>query len=168
MARKKRFRLTPPDPSEDQFQHSIANLLDAILLADQVAWSHFPAGGYFLTPAARARLYRLGLKQGFPDLVICYSVGRVLWLEVKTATGVVSPAQRAMHLLLRRLGHHVVVVRKIEHVIAALLEYGVPFRCNSIAEGYIGTSISSDASGAAAERTQSSSSVGSSQPGAPP
>lgn len=148
MARKKRFRLTPPDPSEDQFQHSIVNLLDAILLADQVAWSHFPAGGYFLTPAARGRLYRLGLKQGFPDLVICYSMGRVLWLEVKTATGNVSPAQRAMHLLLRRLGHHVVVVRKIEHVIAALLEYGVPFRRNSIAEGYLGTHVASETQGA--------------------
>lgn len=129
MPRKKpAFKLTPPDPSEDQFQHAIANLLDSILPADQVAWSHFPAGGYFLSPAARARLYRLGLKRGFPDIVICYAPARILWLEVKTLTGVISPAQRATHLLLRQLGHTVAVVRRIEQVIAVLMEYQVPFR----------------------------------------
>lgn len=155
MPRKRAFKLTPPDPSEDQFQESIANLLDAILPGDQVAWSHFPAGGYFLSPAARARLYRLGLKRGFPDIIICYSQGRVLWLEVKTPTGVISPAQRSMHLLLRQLGHTVVVVRRIEHVIAALMEYHVPFRKARLVESYYAKAIDTGAAqGGAAESPQ--------------
>ena len=134
----KPLKLVYPDPSEDQLKHSIANLLDAILPEDQVLWSHFPAGGYELTPAARARLYRLGLKRGFPDILLCYSLGRILWLEVKTPTGVVSPAQRKVHLGLKKQGHNVVIVRRIEDVIKALMEYNVPFRRARLAESYHG------------------------------
>lgn len=136
--KRKPFKLTPPDPTEDQFQASIANLLDAILDEERVVWTHVPAGGYLLTPAARARLYRLGLKRGFSDIVICYSLGRTLWMEVKTPTGTLSPAQRLNHLRLGVLGHNVAVVRRIEEVIAALIEYNVPFRKARLAEGYHG------------------------------
>ena len=53
---RRAFKLTPPDPTEDQFQQSVANLLDAILDPQDAAYTHIPVGGYELSPAARARL----------------------------------------------------------------------------------------------------------------
>lgn len=156
MRKSKPFKLTPPDPSEDQFQKSVADLFDRILDENQVVWSHFPAGGYFLSKAARARLYRLGLKTGFPDIVICYSLGRTLWLECKTYKGVMSPAQRVKHLQLRLMGHQAVVVRCIEDVIAALIEHHVPFRKSSLDRSYHGAAetIPSTAQSEPAELSQ--------------
>lgn len=169
MPKKKPFKLVAPDPDEDQCQASIVSLFDRILPEDQVAWSHFPAGGYYLSPAARARLYRLGLKQGWPDLLICYEPCRSLWLEVKTRTGQLRPAQRSMHIRLRAMGHKVVVVRSIEDVIAALMEYGVPFRRARLAESYHGTAQShtSATSGGTTQPAQGNGSMGGASPQTP-
>lgn len=134
----KRFTLNG-DPDEDQIQKSIADLLDWIL-PEEVAWSHFPAGGYLLSKAAQARLYRLGLKRGFPDLMICYPPKRTLWLEVKAPRGVLSKAQKARHAQLQALGHVVVVVRSVDDALQALWTYGVPIRRARIAEGFLGKS----------------------------
>lgn len=123
------------EPDEDQLHKSIADLLDWVLTED-VVWSHFPAGGYELGPAARGRLWRLGLKQGFPDLVICYAPLKTLWLEVKTRFGVTSRAQKRKHEQLRAIGHPVVVVRSVEDVLAALETFGVPYRKVRLAEAY--------------------------------
>ena len=135
----KPLKLTYPDPSEDQLQASIVNLLHAILIPDMVRWTHIAHGGYELTKPARGRLTRLGLQRGFPDLVLCYSPGRTLWMEVKTPTGHLSPAQRMNHIALRMLGHQVVIVRRIEDVVSALMECDVPFRQARLAESYHGT-----------------------------
>lgn len=135
-----RLQLTG-DPNEDQFQASVANLLDAILPDTQVAWTHIAHGGYELSGAARGRLYRLGLKRGFPDLCLCYAPGRTLWIECKTITGRLSIDQKQKHEVLRKAGHNVVVVRRIEEVIAALQLYGVPFRRARLAEGYLGAEV---------------------------
>lgn len=139
--RKPKLKLTPPDPDEDQLQTSIVNLLDAILIGDDVAYTHIAHGGYELSKAARGRLFRLGLHRGFPDLIICYAPGRILWLEVKTHTGHLSPVQRAVHLHLQAMGHAVVVVRRIEDVVKALMEYDVPFRRVRLAEAYGGQTV---------------------------
>lgn len=151
MAGKRRFTMvTPPDPREDELQQAIAQLLDQILIEGQVAWSHFPAGGYQLTPAARARLYRLGLKPGFPDIMILFSQARVLWLEVKTRTGVLSKDQSHMHALLRMLGHTVKVVRSLEDVIGALQQHRVPMRMARLG-GFFGETFTRPETGDAAQ-----------------
>lgn len=155
-------RKSPPrlklngDPSEDQFQESVANLLDAILPADQVVWTHIAHGGYELSGAARGRLMRLGLKRGFPDIVICYKPGRTLWLECKTRTGRVSIDQKQKHALLWVMGHNVVVVRRIEDVISALELHGVPFRKARLDRSYHGANQGDQgtAPGSAEESTQ--------------
>lgn len=153
--RRPKLRLTPPDPSEDRLQESIFHLLDRILQPEEALATHFPAGGYHLTPAARARLYRIGLRRGWPDAFICYTFGRILWLEVKTATGAITPAQREKHMQLRALGHKVVVVRRIEDVIAALIEYEVPFRKIRLdGDWYAKTIDQSAAQGSAEESAQ--------------
>lgn len=127
MPRKPRFKLTPPEPNEDQLQKSVADLLDWLLPEEKAIYSHFPAGGYFLSPAARARLFRLGLKPGFPDIIICYGIGRVLWIEMKTSKGVLSLVQRKKRAQLGVLGFSVVTCRRVEDVVQALIEHDVPF-----------------------------------------
>lgn len=49
-----------------------------------------------------------------------------LWMEVKTATGVLRPDQRRWHEAARADGRHVVVVRSVEDALAAVdgVRYG--------------------------------------------
>lgn len=128
----------PPEPKEDDLQASIADLLNAILPENHATWSHFPSGGYFLTPAARARLFRLGLRAGWPDVIICYGQGRVLWLEIKTTHGVLSIDQKRKHRQLWLIGHPVIVCRSVEDVLQALLDYSVPFHKTRVAGAIYG------------------------------
>jgi hypothetical protein len=136
-----KFRLTHPDPKEDQFGKSVADLLDAILRPEQAIYTHIGHGGYQLSPAARGRLTRLGLKPGWPDICIAYRSGRMLWLELKTPTGRSSLNQQQRHAQLWLLGHNVVTCRRIEDVIAALTLHRVPFRSNSLTEYYHATTL---------------------------
>lgn len=126
MKRSKPFRLTPPDPSEDQFQAAVADMLDYAFAGKPVTFSHFPSGGYYLTPAARARLKRLGLRAGFPDLVILWRPARQLWLELKTLKGQLSDAQESRLEIFRLLEVPVRVCRTETDVLAALREFDVP------------------------------------------
>ena len=147
------------DPDEDALQQSIADLLDWILPAE-IAWSHFPAGGYQLTKAAQARLYRLGLKRGWPDIEIAYSRGRTLRLEVKTRHGRLSRQQEDRIAQLQALGHPVVVVRRVEDVIAALRTYDVPYKRARLAEGFDGKAVEGRSETAQASRPQVGASIG--------
>ena len=79
-----------------------------------------------MTPGARARLFRIGLRPGFPDIVICYEPGRCLWLELKTKHGGLSNDQKDRHAVLMGLRHQVAVCRSAEDVMAALEMYDVP------------------------------------------
>ena len=57
---------------------------------------------------------------GTPDLLVVAPGGRVVFLEVKTSTGRLSAAQRAMHAELTRLGATVAVVRSVEEALAVV------------------------------------------------
>jgi hypothetical protein len=124
--RRPPFKLTPPDPSEDELQATVASLLRYAFNGQPVVWSHFPAGGYGLTRAAAARLYRLGLQAGFPDLLIQWNPGRSLWIEMKTAKGRASDAQKALHPRLEALGFPVHICRSVEDVLEVIRGYDVP------------------------------------------
>lgn len=149
-----RLKLTYPDPSEDQLQESIANFLDAVLRPEEAVYTHIPVGGYILSPRARGRLYRIGVKKGFPDICIAYKPGRILWLELKTATGRLTLDQEQRHAQLFVLGHNVVTCRRIEDVISAMELHRVPFRKAQIGGSYYGTNVASEAPSAAAQSTQ--------------
>ena len=60
---------SPRYASEDDLHEQVAKAL-AILLPPPVEWTTVPAGGYELSAAARARLFRLGLRPGWPDIII--------------------------------------------------------------------------------------------------
>ena len=48
---------------------------------------------------------------GWPDRLVLLPCGEGTWVELKTQTGVVEPAQQRVHFLLRELGQEVVVLR---------------------------------------------------------
>ena len=136
----KPFKLRYPDPDEDRFQEAVANLLDAILRPEEAIYTHIGHGGYHLTPAARGRLMRLGLRRGWPDLVIAYKPGRTLWLELKTAIGRLTLDQQQRHAQLFVLCHNVVTLRWSQHwaedLIQVLQLHGVPYRQSSLDRSY--------------------------------
>lgn len=49
-------------------------------------------------------------RNGMPDRMVLLNGGRVLWVELKTIGGVLSPIQKLRHEELRRAGHEVVCV----------------------------------------------------------
>ncbi len=68
----------------------------------------------------------MGQLPGWPDLQVITFVGS-LFFEVKTKTGRVSTAQAFMHKSLREMGCRVAVVRSIDDVRAALVEWEIGF-----------------------------------------
>ena len=57
---------------------------------------------------------------GEPDFVILAGSGRVLFVECKTKTGKLSPAQAALRFQAEHLGHTVHVVRSMEEFLKLL------------------------------------------------
>lgn len=57
---------------------------------------------------------------GWPDRVVILEDSVVLWIELKTLTGVISPKQHKIHNILRLHGHNVLVLRTKEEITNAL------------------------------------------------
>jgi hypothetical protein len=74
------FRLTAPEPSEREVHEACAKLLDKVLL-DPARWCSYPAGASVLSPQQAARHIRIGLKRGYPDIMIFY--GGIYGIELK-------------------------------------------------------------------------------------
>lgn len=67
----RRFRLTAPEPAELQIHEACAQALDKLLLPP-ACWCCYPAGALKLSAPQVARYARLGLKRGFPDLLLFF------------------------------------------------------------------------------------------------
>jgi hypothetical protein len=82
---------------------------------------------YFHTPNAPrskvtgARLKAMGMKAGVPDICIIYR-GDVLFVELKTAKGRLSPAQKDMQMQLASAGAHVMTECRSVEALEAYLE----------------------------------------------
>jgi len=61
-------------------------------------------------PKAQMQALATGLTPGDPDLRIYLPAGRIAFIEYKTSTGRLSPAQKQRHADMARLGHIVEVV----------------------------------------------------------
>ena len=122
--------------SELEFHDAVVDLLGYALNGLPVEWTHFPAGGYVLGKHAAGRLKRLGLRPGHPDIYVWWKPeavppmiwGRCIGLELKTAAGGLSAAQKHRHAMLWQCGVPVMVCRHEEDVIACLDRYQVPHR----------------------------------------
>jgi len=109
---------------EQALQRQIAQFLD-VALGGTAWYSAIPLGG-----GGRVRgaiLHSTGTKEGTPDMCVV-DAGRVLFLELKSPKGRVSPAQEACHRALRRAGAPVYIIRSLDEAIAALRQAGVPLR----------------------------------------
>lgn len=78
---------------------------------------------------ASVRKKRDGMRPGFPDLIVLpfANVGAIFF-EVKAPGNYTQQNQDAMIADMRALGYRVAVVRSIDDVRAALVEWGVGFR----------------------------------------
>lgn len=126
---KRPFRLTAPKSHpEDDLHISVAEWLDWMLLPPAV-WTTFPAGWGKLPKATAGRLKTLGLKPGFPDILIFHD-RRCVGIELKAGSST-SSAQRTMHALLKAAGVNVYVARSIDEVRTVLFAEGLPMRRHS-------------------------------------
>ena len=110
--------------SESELQIQIVELLKTVLKGD-VLWTFFPAGEAGGGRGGRvrgARLKRMGLQPGWPDLQFIYK-GKYFGMEVKTKAGRLSQSQRRMHFLLEEQGVSVAIVRSINDVLERCNEW---------------------------------------------
>ena len=120
----------PPEPAPRR--HEEADLLATVmsylgwaLPADAIA-HHSPGEGQ-RTKRAQGELKRSGYVTGWPDVEVCYQ-GRVIFIELKTARGTLSTAQRNTHRRLTYCGATVLCCRSLACVEELLRELGVPLR----------------------------------------
>lgn len=107
---------------EAQIQKAIVEYLKAVLPGAVVM--AIPNGSQ-RTASGRPANAVAGLLPGAPDLCVALPQGQVIWFEVKSDKGRVSPNQILVHGHLTSLGHHVPIVRSIEDVRQALAFLGI-------------------------------------------
>lgn len=107
---------------EAHLQEAVAAVLDAAEREGwPLVWWHVPNEGN-RGKAERGRMHRAGLRHGVPDVEICLPGGVTWRVELKTATGRVSPEQGQLLADLTRLGHRVEVVRSVAELVPLLQE----------------------------------------------
>src|SRR6188768_2443934 len=112
----------PRRHDEDELQHAVMLFLAAALPPDAIA-HHSPGEGK-RTKSAQAALSRSGYCKGWPDIEIVWQ-GRVFFIELKAAKGVLSAAQRETHRRLVYSGATVVICRTVDGVERALRDAGM-------------------------------------------
>ena len=136
-----RYRLVEEIRPEDELHASVADALDKLLLPP-ARWTTFPAGSVPLPPRYAAKLSRLGLKRGWPDVQIVFG-GRIIGVELKRRGGRLSRTRivRTRRGSLRELvgqedefprleaaGMTIGVCSSLPAVLAFLASVGVPLR----------------------------------------
>lgn len=76
-----RLALTEQVPPEADIHEAVARAFE-VLLPPEVQWSTFPAGHIQLSGQQAAKLTRMGLRRGWPDILLVWN-GRVYGLELK-------------------------------------------------------------------------------------
>jgi len=112
---------------EDELHLTVAAYLD-LALPIGVPWTTIEAGGRRGMLEA-VRLRRKGVKRGWPDILIFWRP--VICIELKSPTGRLSPAQKAVHKQLKCSGALVYTARQVEEVEGFLLGAGVPLRATT-------------------------------------
>ncbi len=140
-AKARPFRLNAPVVPEDSLHEATAKALDLLLLAPAM-WTTFPAGNIPLPPQWAAKLYRMGLKRGWPDILVVHE-SRIIGVELKRIGGVLSKTRTVrtkaggLRILdgqvdvfgrLRGAGMLIVVCETVDAVLSALAGLDVPLR----------------------------------------
>jgi VRR-NUC domain-containing protein len=108
---------------EDDLQAQVCTFLKWALPQDATFWA-VPNGGR-RHPKEAARMVRLGVRAGVPDLCVAYR-GRLYCLELKADSGVLSEHQLQMHAKLEKCAVPVAVCRSVGAVEVALKLWDIP------------------------------------------
>lgn len=134
------LRLTPWQPDETDIHATVAAALDKLLLPPAM-WTTLPIGHVQLTGQQAAKFARLGVKRGWPDVLVLY--GHTYGIELKRPGARLSkarivPTRRGGRRMvagqvevfprLEAAGMRIAVCATLEDVLAALRAWGVPVR----------------------------------------
>lgn len=72
---------------------------------------HADGNGNYVNGSTASRKKLMGSRAGWPDMVFILNGGFIVWIELKTAKGIVSKVQEAVHNKMRQLGCEVHVVK---------------------------------------------------------
>jgi hypothetical protein len=109
---------------EDDLQRTVCQYLDILMQQGRILYFAVPNGGKRSIVEA-ARMKRMGTKPGVPDLILIPKVGPVCAIELKSADGTLSLAQKQWTRTLPDFGCPVAVCRSLEEVRQFLFETGV-------------------------------------------
>lgn len=109
---------------EEEVHRAVAHFL-TVALVPPAFWTTFPAGGGGYVRGAH--LKALGLKAGFPDILIIAN-GKPYGIELKAPRKYAAPEQRALHAILRDAGCPTMVCRSSAEVEMTLRAWNVPMR----------------------------------------
>ena len=111
---------------EEVLQKAVAQYLD-IALPEDAVWWHTPNQRGTRSRFENALLKALGVRAGFPDIAVLWG-GTLHLIELKSKTGSLTPAQKALIPRLRTAGALVKVCRTPEQVETILSLWGVPLK----------------------------------------
>jgi hypothetical protein len=136
-----RLKLVAPAPDETETQASVCKAL-AMLLKPPAMWWAMPVGHIQLSAAQAARLSRIGLRRGLPDLMLLHG-GRVYGVELKREGGQLSQTrtvrtasgglrelagQADVFPRLEAAGMTIAVCSSVQEVLAQCRAWGLPLR----------------------------------------
>ena len=140
-ARPRPYRLRAPVVPEVDTHAAIAEALD-ILLLPPAMWTTLPIGHVKLTGQQAARLARVGVKRGWPDILLLHD-GRLYGLEIKRTGGALSRTgwcrraraasawwrgRRSVFPRLIAAGCRIACVSSVAEALAALAAWSIPTR----------------------------------------
>lgn len=108
----------------------VAEFLD-LSLPDDAVWWHTPNEGR-RDAKTGAKLKRLGMRAGFPDICICYR-GHLYTIELKAPGGRLMDTQRETKRALEKAGAICSVAYSMEAVWGCLDGFGIPVRARVMA-----------------------------------
>lgn len=111
------------EASEHKIQCALMDYL-AIAGRRDLHWFAIPNGEKRHISVA-SRLKAEGVRRGSPDLVFILDGGRTGFLEMKNATGTLSPDQREFRDKAKTLGHLWGMARSVDEALPILTEWGV-------------------------------------------
>jgi hypothetical protein len=135
------LKLTAPEPFERDIHVACVRALGLLLLPPAV-WFTYPAGAAQLSPPQMAAYSRVGLRRGFPDIMVIHDA-RIFGIELKSRRGVLSKtkvvrtASGAPRMLIGQVerfaeleaaGMRIAICRSVDEVLAQIVRWGIPVR----------------------------------------
>lgn len=139
-ARSPPFRLTAPVPPEDDLHAAVADALDALLMPP-AEWTTIAVGHVPLPARFAAKLFRLGVKPNWPDILVLHhsiygvelkrpgeglSIAR--WVRTRRGAPRFIEGQREVFPRLEAAGMQIATCTSVVAVLDALAGWRVPLR----------------------------------------